>query len=232
MMDESISFAKRFNQFKISIMRRNVSDRTFLQYYDELNKFLNLPKELQIKSLEVYQNVTRKDLMRGKDFRYTVAACIIAAAREMNTYVAPNSFYGKSKSKRFPDQLDPVLVMRTYKKVLGLEPKYKRTMPDHDAVITSLGKKLMLSEVTVQMARDTCSDFSESLRKRSKTFKPSAIAAASLYFSCQKRGELRTQGEISKLAGVSEVTIRNVLKDLNSQHEKTARDEVENAQIP
>lgn len=216
-MDNSISFAKRFNQFKISIMRRNISDRIFLQYYDELNRFLNLPKELQIKSLEVYQNVTKKDLMRGKDFRYTVAACIITAARELSTYVAPNSFYGKSKSKRFPDQLDSVLVMRTYKKILELEPKYKRGTPDHNAVIMSIGKKLMLSEGTVQMAKETCSGFSESLRKRSKTFKPSAIAAASVYISCQKRGELRTQGEISKYAGVSEVTIRNVLRDLNTQ---------------
>ncbi len=216
-MGEPISFARRFNQFKISIMRRNISDRTFLQYYDELNRFLNLPKELQIKALEVYQNVTRKDLMRGKDFRYTVAACIIAAARELNSYVAPNSFYGKSKNKRVPDQLNPVLVMRTYKKILELEPKYKKGMPDHKAVISSLGKKLMLSEGTIQMAMETCSSFSESLRKRSKTFKPSAIAAASLYLSCQKRGELRTQGEISKFAGVSEVTIRNVIRDLNKQ---------------
>lgn len=214
MDDGSITFSRRFNQFKISISRRNVSDKTFLKYYDELNKTLNLPKEIQAKSLEVFEKISRKDILRSKDFRYMVAACIIAASRNANIYVAPNSFSAKAKSRKVPDELDPVLVMRSYKRILGVVPDFRMGETNYDSVISTVGNKLMVSNVTVDNAKNRCAEFLEEFKKRSRTFKPSAVAAASLYVSCQSNGEPRTQKEISKEAGVSEVTIRNILRDV------------------
>jgi transcription initiation factor TFIIB len=43
---------------------------------------------------------------------------------------------------------------------------------------------------------------------------PAGMAAACIYISCQLTNERRTQGEISREAQVTEVTIRNRYKEL------------------
>jgi transcription initiation factor TFIIB len=45
------------------------------------------------------------------------------------------------------------------------------------------------------------------------------LAATSLYLSCLKTGENRTQTDIAQAAGVTEVTLRNRSKDLKSKLE-------------
>ena len=46
---------------------------------------------------------------------------------------------------------------------------------------------------------------------------PMGLAATVLYISCIKTGESITQKEISNVAGVTEVTLRNRFKDLKNQ---------------
>ena len=46
---------------------------------------------------------------------------------------------------------------------------------------------------------------------------PMGLAATVLYMSCIKTGENITQKEISNVAGVTEVTLRNRFKDLKNQ---------------
>jgi transcription initiation factor TFIIB len=48
---------------------------------------------------------------------------------------------------------------------------------------------------------------------------PMGFAATILYLSCLKTGENKTQVDISHAAGVTEVTLRNRLKDLKSKIE-------------
>jgi transcription initiation factor TFIIB len=46
---------------------------------------------------------------------------------------------------------------------------------------------------------------------------PIGLAAVSLYIACKMTGEYRTQVDISKVAGVTEVTLRNRFKDLKDK---------------
>jgi transcription initiation factor TFIIB len=46
---------------------------------------------------------------------------------------------------------------------------------------------------------------------------PMGLAATVLYISCTRTGENITQKEISNVAGVTEVTLRNRFKDLKNQ---------------
>jgi transcription initiation factor TFIIB len=46
---------------------------------------------------------------------------------------------------------------------------------------------------------------------------PMGLAATVLYISCIKTGENITQKEISNVAGVTEVTLRNRFKDIKNQ---------------
>jgi transcription initiation factor TFIIB len=45
---------------------------------------------------------------------------------------------------------------------------------------------------------------------------PMGLAAVALYIACKMTGEYRTQIEIAKVAGITEVTIRNRFKDLQN----------------
>ena len=46
---------------------------------------------------------------------------------------------------------------------------------------------------------------------------PLGLAAAALYIACYKAGETKTQKDIADAAGVTEVTVRNLYKNLKSQ---------------
>ena len=49
--------------------------------------------------------------------------------------------------------------------------------------------------------------------------KPSGIAGVLLYHASQKSGSPRTQSEVCRVSGISEVTLRGLLKQLNSMLE-------------
>lgn len=213
--NDNISFSRRFNQFKISISRRGLPDKVFMKYYNELNRSLNLPPKIHNKSVEIFERINKKDILRNRDFRYTVAACIMAASRELGIYVAPNSFEAKAKSKGTPSELKPALVLRSYKRIQELEPDFKISKIDFDGIINSLGERLILGDATIETAKEKCNILNEAFKKNSRTFKPSGIAAAALYLACLYNGEPHTQKEIAKHAGVSEVTIRNIIKSAN-----------------
>jgi transcription initiation factor TFIIB len=55
-------------------------------------------------------------------------------------------------------------------------------------------------------------------RKISAGKNPMALAATVLYLSCIKTDQNITQGNISNAAGVTEITIRNRLKDLKRDY--------------
>jgi transcription initiation factor TFIIB len=43
---------------------------------------------------------------------------------------------------------------------------------------------------------------------------PMGLAASLVYLSCNKKGESRTQAQIAEAAGITEMTLRNRIKDL------------------
>jgi transcription initiation factor TFIIB len=49
---------------------------------------------------------------------------------------------------------------------------------------------------------------------------PTSIAAAAIYLACNLEDQKKTQTEICKVTGLTEVTLRKVYKELLSQHEK------------
>ena len=53
------------------------------------------------------------------------------------------------------------------------------------------------------------------------------FAGTILYLSCLKTGENKTQVDIADAAGVTEVTLRNRLKDLKSKLEELLKAELE-----
>jgi len=83
--------------------------------------------------------------------------------------------------------------------------------------IAKIANGAKLSEKTKRMAMKT---MSELVGKRISAGKhPIGLAATVLYMSCLTNGESKTQRIIAEMAGVTEVTIRNRIKDLKSKLE-------------
>jgi transcription initiation factor TFIIB len=90
------------------------------------------------------------------------------------------------------------------------------TMPLIDPIkcIGKIANKAKLSEKTKRMAIDTMNKLVEKGISAGKA--PMGLAATVLYLSCLTNGERVTQTDIAQAAGVTEVTIRNRVKELNA----------------
>jgi transcription initiation factor TFIIB len=91
-------------------------------------------------------------------------------------------------------------------------------MPVIDPIkcIAKIANKAKLSEKSKRMAIDIMKDLVNTEASAGK--RPMALAATILYLSCLRNDEAVTQKDIAEAAGVTEVTIRNRIKDLKSRN--------------
>ncbi len=91
-------------------------------------------------------------------------------------------------------------------------------MPVIDPIkcIAKIANKAKLSEKSKRMAIDVMKDLVNTEASAGK--RPMALAATILYLSCLRNDEAVTQKDIAEAAGVTEVTIRNRIKDLKSRN--------------
>jgi transcription initiation factor TFIIB len=81
--------------------------------------------------------------------------------------------------------------------------------------IVKIANQARISEKTKRVAMKIMSDLVEMEISAGKL--PMGLAATVLYMSCLKNGENKTQRDIANASGVTEVTIRNRLKDLQTR---------------
>jgi transcription initiation factor TFIIB len=95
-------------------------------------------------------------------------------------------------------------------------------MPVIDPVkcIAKIANKANLSEKSKRMAIDVMKDLANTQVPAGK--RPMSLAATILYLSCLRNDEAVTQKDIAEAAGVTEVTIRNRIKDLKSSNMSSA----------
>jgi transcription initiation factor TFIIB len=83
---------------------------------------------------------------------------------------------------------------------------------DRDNLISKFVSKLRISGLTEQKARQILQEAER--QKLTIGRAPEGITAACIYIACKLMEEHRTQGEIAKVAQITEVTIRNRYKEL------------------
>jgi transcription initiation factor TFIIIB Brf1 subunit/transcription initiation factor TFIIB len=88
--------------------------------------------------------------------------------------------------------------------------------------IVKIANKAELSEKTTRLAMNMMTEIIESKISAGKN--PMSFAATVLYISSVKAGEKLTQLDIANAAGVTEVTIRNRVKELNNTFHRTRLD--------
>jgi transcription initiation factor TFIIB len=182
--------------------------RNLIMAFNELDRLkdkLNLSEAIVQKTAYIYRKAQDKKLVRGRSTSSILAAAIYMTCREME---APRSLRDVAQTTNIKRKD----LARSYR-LLVLELDMRVPLLDPIKCVIKIGNKANLSEKTKRMAINTMNDVVKNEISAGKD--PMGLAATVLYMSCLTNGETLTQKNIADAAGVTEVTVRNRLKDLN-----------------
>jgi transcription initiation factor TFIIB len=210
-LDSSMrSVIQRLRTWDFRTQLHTPADRNLMLAFNELGMLkdkLALSDPIIEKTAYIYRKAHEKRLIRGRSTSSILAAAIYIACREM----------GASRSLR-----DIVEITNIRRKVLSRscrllisELGIKMPLVDPMKCIAKIANKAKLSEKTKRMAIETMNDLTK--REISAGKGPMGLAATVLYLSCLRNSEYATQKDLAGAAGVTEVTIRNRVKDLKTR---------------
>lgn len=185
------------------------TDRNLIQAFSELGRLkdkIGLSDAMIEKTAYIYRKAQEKQLIRGRSTSSILAAAIYIACREAGASRTLADIAVITDIKR-------KTISRGYRLLIN---ELGITMPLIDPIkcIAKIANKAKLSERTKRMAIDTMNKLVEKGISAGKA--PMGLAATVLYLSCLTNGERVTQTDIAQAAGVTEVTIRNRVKELNA----------------
>ena len=185
-------------------------ERNLIQAFNELNILrdkLGLSDAVMEKIAYIYRKVQQRGLIRGRTMSGILAAAIYIAYRELGTPRTLKDIAAASNIKR----KDIARNYRTLLFELGLK------VPNADPIrcISKVANKANLTENTKRHALSVMKEVTD--REIPVGKDPIGMAASVLYISCLKTGEDKTQTQIARAAGVTDVTVRNRYKGLKSK---------------
>jgi transcription initiation factor TFIIB len=211
-IDSSISSAmQRLRTWDFRIhLNSNASDRNFRIAFSLLNTLkdkLGLSDTIVEKVAYIYRKAQERGFVRGRSIPAVLAAAVYIAYRDLEVPKTMKDIATVSNIKRKN-------IARVYRQLI-LELDYKVPNPDPVKCIAKIANNTNLTEKTKRHALDIMEKVTENEISAGKD--PMGLAATVLYMSCIKTGEDITQKEISNVAGVTEVTLRNRFKDIKNQ---------------
>jgi transcription initiation factor TFIIB len=187
------------------------TDRNLWQAFSQLNILkdkLGLSDAIVEKTAYIYRKAEEKQLTRGRTIVGMLAAALYIACREMGTPRTLKDISIRSNIKRKDIARNCRLLIR--------ELDIKVPIVDPMKCIATIANAAEISEKTKRKAFNL---MDELVKKEVPAGKhPMSLAATILYVACRNTGEYRTQVDIAKAAGVTEVTIRNRFKDLSTKN--------------
>ncbi len=188
------------------------TDRNLIQTFSELGRLkgkLGLSDAIIEKTAYIYRKAQEKKMMRGRSKSSMLAAAICLACREMEVSRTLKDLAEVTGVKRKD-------VSRSYR-LLVRELEIKVPLVDPVKCIAKIANKASVSEKSKRIAIQIMSELTA--REISAGKLPMGLAATVLYISCIRNGENKkiTQKDIADASGVTEVTIRNRVKDLKEK---------------
>jgi transcription initiation factor TFIIB len=206
---------KRLSTWDYRISHYDSLDRNLFQAFSQLYALkdkLGLSDTIIEKTAYIYRKAEDKGLVRGRSISGMVAAAIYIACREIGTPRTLKEIAEISNIKR----KNIALCCRL---LIG-ELDLKVPMADPMKCIVKIANKANLSEKITRQAMNLMTEIIKSKISAGKN--PMSFAATVLYLSSLRAGMNITQLDVATAAGVTEVTIRNRIKELNSLVDITA----------
>ena len=186
------------------------TDRSLRQAFfqlDVLKDKLGLSDPVVEKTAYIYRKAQERGLVRGRTISGILTAAVYIACRELGTPRTLKDIAADSNVKLNE-------VARSYR-LLYFELDLKTPIVDPLKCIAKVANKANLSEKTKREAAEIMNNVTK--REISAGKDPMGLAASVLYLSSFNTGETITQNNIAYAAGVTEVTLRNRVKDLKKQ---------------
>ena len=199
--------SNRFNRIRQWHTRLDWPRRNLLIATNEIRRLgadLSIPKQVLEDSALLYRKVFKLQLLRGRSINSFVAACVYLCCRlhKIPRTLTELCKIAKSKSKTIRHSIH-IIVRELNLKVSALNPS---------ELIACYSNNLQLSHDTERRALEIIGSAKGSNLILGKD--PKGVAAAAIYIACSENGEKRSQGAISSVTGVTEVTLRNRFKEL------------------
>lgn len=202
-----LSAIQRLRVWDFRTQAHSSTDRNLIRAFNELDRVkdkLGLSDAIIEKTAYIYRKAREKQLIRGRSTSSILSAAIYIACREMSASRTLKEVIDITNIKR-------KVISRAYRMLVS-ELDIKMPLVDPMKCVVKIANKAKLSEKTTRMAMRTMSDLTKKEISAGKG--PMGLAATVLYLSCLSNNEHATQRDIAEAAGVTEVTIRNRVKDL------------------
>ena len=181
--------------------------RHALSQLDILKDKLGLSDTIVEKTAYIYRKAQERRIVRGRTVCSILAAAVYIACREIGVPKTLKDISTISNIKRKD-------IARNYRQLVN-ELDIKIPVADHMKCIARIANYANLTEKTKRQAMNM---MKEVIKREIPAGKhPMSLAATVLYLSSIKTDENVSQIAIAKAAGVTEVTLRNRIKDLNSK---------------
>jgi len=211
-LDQSISPKRRGEIIKMHRLQRMMrvsgsGERNLVYALSELDRIasaLSLPTNVREEAARLYRMVVEQKAGRGRRIEEIVAACVYATCRKM-------------KISRTLDEIAAVTNLKTRDigktyRLIAKKMGMKMSPSNPSEYILRFSSDLKLSEEATTLAMEIAKEAEKKQIAMSR--KPQGVAAAAIYLASEIKGEAKTQSEIARVARVTEVTIRHVLKEL------------------
>jgi transcription initiation factor TFIIB len=192
---------------------RDSKERNLKQALGEIDRMasaLGLPENVRETASVIYRRALGDDLLPGRSIEGVATSALYAAARQAGT---PRSLDEIATVSR----VDKDEIARTYRYVvreLGLEIQ----PADPEQYVPRFASELGLSDESERRARDLLKTAKDQGVHSGKS--PVGLAAAAIYAAALLTNEKVTQSEVSEVANISEVTIRNRYHELLEAEEQ------------
>ena len=186
---------------------RDSKERNLKQALGEIERMgsaLGLSESVRETASVIYRRALEDDLLPGRSIEGVASAAVYAAARQAGTPRSIDDVVGVSR-------IDDMEFKRTYRYIvreLGLEIE----PADPGSYVGRFASELGISDEAERRARDLLETGKEELVHVGKS--PVGLAAAAVYAAPLLCNEAITQAEVSEVADISEVTIRNRYQEL------------------
>jgi transcription initiation factor TFIIB len=186
------------------------TERNLQQAFSTLSRIkdrLGLPNHVTEKAAYTYRKAQERGLIRGDTISSVLAASIYVAARQSGVLRTLDDISEISDVK-------PGEVARSYRRIIS-ELDIKVPLIDPKKYIVKVANNLNFEE---KISRKALELMEQAQKKNIIVGKdPISMAASILYLVNLAERKPRTQAEIAKAAGVTEVTVRNRSKELRKK---------------
>ncbi|MXR41439.1 transcription initiation factor IIB [Halobaculum sp. WSA2] len=192
---------------------RDSKERNLKQALGEIDRMasaLGLPDNVRETASVIYRRALDEDLLPGRSIEGVSTASLYAAARQAGTPRSLDEITNVSRVEK--DE-----IARTYRYVVR-ELKLEIQPADPESYVPRFASDLDLSDESERRARQLLQTAKQEGVHSGKS--PVGLAAAAVYAASLLTNEKVTQSEVSEVANISEVTIRNRYHELLEAEEE------------